>query len=61
MHQLSLMLQVVHQGLQVVHEDHFQKFLPDWPSDGPIVICRSHEHVQHHSSGCWLTSVSEVN
>ncbi len=56
-----LMQQVVHLGLQAVHEDHFPKVSPDWPSDGPVVICSSHEHVQHHSGGSWPTSLSEVH
>ncbi len=31
------------------------------PSDGPIAISSPLKHVQHHSGGCWPTSVCEVH
>ena len=47
--------------LQAIHEDHFRKVVPDWPSDGPIVTSGSHEHVGHRSGGCSPTSFLEVH
>ncbi len=41
-------------------EDHFQKVVAEWPSDGPVMVSQSHEHVWYHSGSCWPTSMSEV-
>ncbi len=38
------MLSMVRLRLQAVRKDHFEKVVPDWPSEGPHVVRGSQEH-----------------